>query len=167
MTLLKNPFNRPTFLSNVAYLCKCLIGVVICYILYREIPQYPFYWAIVSVVIALSPDNSSKQAFNRIKANILGCAIGISLYPLHLPNLVILCIGIILTICIGLVLNFNEALRSAMAALIIVTIQVEEGKHWYIALERVGCVVTGCVVALLITMLFNLKLFDQLHKSQM
>jgi len=46
-------------------------------------------------------------------------------------------------------------LRSALAALIIVTLQVEQTRHWYIALERVICVVTGCVVALLITVIAN------------
>jgi uncharacterized membrane protein YgaE (UPF0421/DUF939 family) len=146
---------KPQWLPNFIYLVKCLAGVIICYILYREMPQFPFYWSIVSVALALSPDNSSKQAYNRIKANLLGCAVGVCLYPLHLPNLLLLCVGVTIVICVGLALGAADTLRSALAGLIIVTLQVEQGKHWYIALERVLCVLVGCAVALLLTMVFN------------
>jgi hypothetical protein len=51
---------------NPLYLLKCLIGVLICYGFYVMIPSYPFVWAVVSVVIALSPDDSTKQELDRI-----------------------------------------------------------------------------------------------------
>jgi len=114
--------SRTAYSTNFVYLIKCLIGVIICYLLYKYIPQYPFYWAIVSVVVALSPDDSNQQAYDRMKANVLGC---------------------------------THTLRSALAALVIVTIQEELEKHWYLALERVICVVAGCLVALMVTMLCN------------
>lgn len=148
--------NKSVYISNLAYLAKCVIGVILCYILYKEIPQYPFYWAIVSVVIAISPDNSNRLAYDRMKANILGCAVGLSLYPIHMPNLLILCLGIILTICIGIALQITPTLRSAMAALIIVLIHEEHVKQWYIPLERVLCVIAGCAVALLVSLVFNM-----------
>jgi uncharacterized membrane protein YgaE (UPF0421/DUF939 family) len=154
--MLTDPFLKKEFKPNLIYIVKCLIGVIICYVLYVLFPQYPFYWAIVSVVLALSEDNSNKQAYNRIKANVLGCAVGLCLYPLQWPNLLILCLGVALTIYTGIALNIKDTLRSALAAFIIVTIQVDQGKHWFIALERVMCVVVGCMVALLITLLFNL-----------
>jgi uncharacterized membrane protein YgaE (UPF0421/DUF939 family) len=153
MTILH--LNRSALSSNFLYLIKCLIGVIICYVLYKDIPQYPFYWAIVSVVIVLSPEGSNRQAYDRMKANGLGCAVGICLYPIHLHNLLILCLGVILTICVGVALGITNTLRTALAALVIVTLQEEQAKHWYIALERVLCVVAGCVVAVLITLLFN------------
>jgi uncharacterized membrane protein YgaE (UPF0421/DUF939 family) len=137
------------------YLASCLAGVLICYGLYASFPSYPFYWAVVSVVLALSPDNNTKQAFSRIKANILGCTIGICLFPLHLPEIGILLLGVLIIIFLGLWLHITDTLRSSLAALVIVTMQVEQGKHWYIALERMVCVITGCVVALLLTILFN------------
>jgi uncharacterized membrane protein YgaE (UPF0421/DUF939 family) len=159
--MITNPFKKQAFPSNLIYITKCLAGVIVCYIPYVLFPQYPFYWAIVSVVIVLSPDHSTTQAYNRIKANILGCAVGICLYPLQLPNLLILCIGVILTICIGLALNIKDAVRSALAGFVIVTIQQERSKHWFVAVERVMCVVSGCVIALLITILFNLILSNR------
>ncbi|HTI12870.1 MAG TPA: FUSC family protein [Puia sp.] len=147
--------NKSVFLSNLPYLIKCVAGVIICYILYKEFPRYPFYWAIVSVVIALSPDNSNRQAVDRMKANILGCAVGLCLYPVHVPNLLLLCLGIVLTICVGITLQLTTTLRSAMAALVIVLIHEEQLKQWYLPLERVLCVVAGCLVALIVTLLFN------------
>lgn len=141
---------------NTFYWLKCLTGVAICYWLYIKIPQYPFYWSIVSVAIALSPDNSNRLAYDRMKANLLGCAVGLGLYPLHLPGLLALCIGITLTLCIGFALKIPSTLRSALAALIIVTIHEQEQRQWYLPLERVTCVVAGCVVALLVTLVFNL-----------
>jgi uncharacterized membrane protein YgaE (UPF0421/DUF939 family) len=163
--MITNLFKKQVFVSNSIYVIKCLAGILVCYIPYILLPQYPFYWAIVSVVIVLSPDHSTTQAYNRIKANILGCAVGICLYPIHLPNLVILCTGVILTICIGLALNINDALRSALAGFVIVTIQQEQSKRWYVAVERVMCVVSGCVIALLITILFSLILGNREAKS--
>ena len=144
------------FSSYIAYLIKCLIGVIICYALYNFIPEYPFYWSIVSVVLVLSPDKSNRLAYDRMKANALSCAIGIALYPLKLPDMLILCLGVVLTIVAGIVLGITSMLRTALAALVIIILQQEQTKHWYMALERVICVVTGCVVALLITILFNL-----------
>jgi uncharacterized membrane protein YccC len=141
---------------NAFYLLKCLSGVAICYFLYIKIPKYPFYWSIVSVAIALSPDNSNRLAYDRMKANLLGCAVGLCLYPLNLPGLAALCIGITLTLSIGFALKIPSTLRSALAALIIVTIHEEEQRQWYLPLERVTCVVAGCLVALLVTLVFNL-----------
>ncbi len=161
----KKLFTKPELTPQLVYISCCLIGVVICYVLYRQIPSYPFYWAIVSVVLALSPDNSTRQAFNRIKANVLGCAVGICLYPLHLPELLILCAGVLAIVVTGLVFKIADTLRSALAAFIIITVQVETGKHWYIALERVVCVVAGCLVALALTALFNYLLINPHRKS--
>jgi uncharacterized membrane protein YgaE (UPF0421/DUF939 family) len=148
-------FNKTQYLSHLIYLVKCITGLVVCYILYVQFPKFPFYWSIVSVVLAMSPDTSNNQAFDRIKANLLGCTIGIGLYALQLPELLMLCLGTALTIGLGITFKITNTLRSALAALIIVTIQSEQTKHWYTALERVIFVFTGCLIALLITLFFN------------
>lgn len=149
------PLNKSIFLPHLPYLAKCVIGVIICYILYKEFPQYPFYWAIVSVVIAISPDNSNRLAYDRMKANILGCSIGLCLYSIHIPTLLLLCLGIVATICVGIALNLMSTLRSAMAALIIILIHEEQVRQWYLPVERVLCVIAGCLVALLVSLVFN------------
>jgi len=140
----------------LVYAAKCLLGLAICYIFYISFPKYPFYWALISVVVALSPDNSNEQAINRMIANLLGCGVGLCIYLLYLPELVLICLGAALVIAIGVALKITATLRSALAALVIVLLQEENVKHWYIPLERVLCVITGCLVALLLTILFNL-----------
>ena len=146
---------KSEYLSHLVYLVKCVIGVIICYLLYKAIPQYPFYWSLVSVALATSLDSSNTQAYDRIKANTLGCGVGICLYPIHVPELLIICVGISMTIGLAIFFEIITTVRSALAGFIIVILQVERTKHWYIALERVGCVVTGCLAALLITVIFN------------
>jgi uncharacterized membrane protein YgaE (UPF0421/DUF939 family) len=147
------------FKFNILYALKCVIGVSICYMLYELWPQYPFNWALVSVVLALSPDNSNKQAINRIIANVLGCGVGILLFPLPIPNLAAILIGVVLVIALGERLNLSETIRTALSALLIVTLQEYKLKIWYIPLERVLCVMTGCIVAVLLTFLFNFLVF--------
>ncbi len=147
--------DKSVYLSHILYLIKVILGVIICYILYKSIPEYPFYWSLVSVVIATSLDRSTDQAYDRIKANILGCIVGASLYPIQLPELLAMCIGVTIIVFLAIGFKITSTLRSALAALIIILLQAETTKHWYIALERVVCVVTGCVVALLLTLFFN------------
>jgi uncharacterized membrane protein YgaE (UPF0421/DUF939 family) len=112
----------------------------------------------ISVVLVIAPNSkdSNQLAFDRIKANILGSSVGLLLFLIRIPNLFLICIGVMLTIAIGIFLKLNSALRSALSALVIVMIH-EEGKSstWHIALERMGCVIIGCIIGLLITLAFN------------
>jgi len=143
-------------ISTLLYTLKCITGIIVCYYLYKAYPDYPFYWAIVSVAITISADNSNKLAYDRIIANLLGCAVALCLYPIHASTLILFCAGAAITITAGTLLGLTNALRSAMAALIIVIINEEQQKNWVVALERVGCVIVGCVVALLVTLVFNM-----------
>jgi len=151
-------------LPDLFYILKCLSGVSICYILYIRFPAYPFFWAIVSVVLAISPDNSNQQAFDRMKANLLGCGVGMGLYFLHLPSLLALCLGVFLVILLGTALKILTVLRSALAAVVIVMIRQQVDGQWFLPIERVICVVIGCLVALLLSLLFNL--FSPKRQSQ-
>ena len=140
------------------YILQCIIGLCISYTLYKYFPQHQFYWTMISTVLVIAPDgkNSNQLAIDRMKANILGSAIGLLLFLIHQPNLFLISIAVILTIIIGTVLKLNTALRSALAAVVIVMIH-EEGQSstWHIALERMGCVIIGCMIGLLITIAFN------------
>jgi uncharacterized membrane protein YgaE (UPF0421/DUF939 family) len=111
----------------------------------------------ISVVLVIAPDGTSNRlAIDRMKANILGSSIGLLLFLIHQPNLFLICIAVILTILIGMFLKLNTALRPALAALIIVMVHEEQqNSTWHIAIERMGCVMLGCVIGLLITIVFN------------
>ena len=141
--------------SEGIYLVKCIIGAVVCYLFSTFLPQYPIYWALISVVIVFSPDNNNKLAYDRIKSNLLGAAIGLLLFYIPLPYVLLISLGVALTIVAGITLRLGNALRSALAAMLIVLIEENELNDWTIAFERVICVGIGCLVALAITYLFS------------
>lgn len=137
------------------YMLKCLIGAAICYGLYVGIPQYPFYWSLVSLVVVITPEHKNDLAYDRMKANVLGSVTGLALYFIPVNNLLLISAGIILVIYLGTILNLQNAIRTALAALVIVLIQEETVKDWSVAFERVICVITGCLIALMITIAFS------------
>lgn len=141
--------------SEWVYLIKCMIGAAICYLFYVILPQYPVYWALISVVIVFSPDNSNKLAYDRIKSNLLGASIGMLLFFIPVPNIVLVCGGVALTILTGIALKLDNTLRSALAALVIVLIEENHAHDWLIPIERVICVCIGCFVALIVTFVFS------------
>jgi uncharacterized membrane protein YgaE (UPF0421/DUF939 family) len=151
------------------YILECVLGLCICYTLYKCFPQHQFYWSMISVVLVIAPDgkDSDRLAFDRIKANILGSSVGLSLFLIRVPDLFSICLGVMLTIAIGILLKLQSALRSALAALIIVMIH-EEGQNstWHIALERMGCVIIGCIIGLLITLAVSSFLMPKKQSNQ-
>ena len=137
------------------YALKCTLGAAICYVLYEAFPQYPFFWSIVSVVLVVSPENDTKLPYLRMEGNFLGSVIGLLVFFIPLPTIFLLCLGIGLTIIIGLALNLKMSVRTAVAATIIVLFQEQSAHSWEIALQRVGCVLVGCVVGFIITVVFS------------
>ena len=142
-------------ISEWIYLVKCVVGAAVCYLFYTFMPQYPVYWAIISVVIVFSPDNNNRLAYDRIKSNLLGASIGLLLFFVPLPNIMRICFGVALTILVGIALKLDNTLRSALAALVIVLIQENQEHNWMIPIERVICVCIGCFVALILTFVFS------------
>jgi len=132
-----------------------VLGVLVCYGFYATFPAYPFYWSIISVVLVFTPDNDQQLAFDRIKANFLGSSVGLLTYFLPLTGVFLFCTGVILTILLGMILRLENTIRPALAAVIIVLVQENQHKDWIIALERGGCVLLGCFVALCITLVFT------------
>src|SRR5690606_14746520 len=141
--------------SEWIYLVKCVVGAAICYAFYLFLPQYPVYWALISVVIVFSPDNNSKLAYDRIKSNLLGASIGMLLFFIPLPSILLISIGVALTILAGIAFKLDNPLRSALAAMIIVLIEENQEHDWLVAIERIICVGIGCFAALIITFVFS------------
>ena len=140
------------------FIIKCILGVGICYCIYKRWPQYPFNWAIISVALGLSFDNTHKHATDRIIANILGCFVGLILYLIPLPYVLQLCVGVAIIVLIGCKFNIADTIRSALAAFLIIMLQDKSSERWSIPVERVLCVMTGCCVALLLNIVFNMML---------
>jgi uncharacterized membrane protein YgaE (UPF0421/DUF939 family) len=140
--------------SLYRYMFKCVIGTSLCYVLYISFPGYPFYWSIISAVLVFSEDNINDLAFNYMKANVLGSVTGLALYFIPANNLLVMLSGTVMVIYAGTKLNLGNAIRTALAALIIVLLKEEIDKKWSVALSRVICVVSGCIIAWLVTVSF-------------
>ncbi|WP_051283875.1 FUSC family protein [Desulforegula conservatrix] len=158
--IIVNIKNRLAFTNlEFQYILKCLIGVSVCYIPYVLVPQHEFYWSIISVLLVLAPDHSdsNRLAMDRMKANVIGSVVGLLafLFLEHVPVLVVLCIAVIVNILICYMLGLESATRSALAALVIVLIQEKERSSWASGFERMGCVIVGCLIAIIITYIFS------------
>jgi uncharacterized membrane protein YgaE (UPF0421/DUF939 family) len=140
----------------LGYIVRCVSGVALCYLLYRQLPQYPLIWSVISVALSTSIDHSNTLAFNYMKANFLGGLVGLALYFIPIPGILLICTGITVTILLGNLFKLETSLRAALAALVVVFLNEEHTKNWQIALQRVTCVLIGCFVALGITLCFNL-----------
>ena len=112
----------------IIYISKCIVGLCITYTLYKLFPKHQFFWSVISVLLAFSPDDkgSRRVAYDRMKSNILGSVTGILIFMLPLPNICQMALGVLLTIVIATALNIQSAMRSALAAVIIVLLYEEE-----------------------------------------
>ncbi|UIR54506.1 FUSC family protein [Sphingobacterium sp. SRCM116780] len=138
----------------IIYLIRILIGFSIGYFLYIKFPQYSATWALISIVLVISPDDkeATKIAIDRTKSNLIGSASGIIFYFTNLPQMWSMLLGIIASVAICKLLNILSVARTAMVALIIVVIHEQQLKSYIGALDRFACVTIGCVIGLLVTL---------------
>ncbi|HEU0226417.1 MAG TPA: FUSC family protein [Arachidicoccus soli] len=150
----------------LVYLAKCIIGLMITYTIYVLYPQHQFFWSVISVLLAFSPDDkdAKKVAYDRMKANVLGSTIGMIIFVIHVPSLLFMCLGVLMTIVIATILNIQSTTRSALAAVIIVLLYEKENASYHMALERMFCVIVGCLIALLLTLLFDFIIYKDKRK---
>jgi len=149
--------------QELLYIVKCILGVLVCYGFYSAFPAYPFYWSIISVVLVFTPDNDQTLAFDRIKANLLGSSVGLLMFFLPITGVFLFCLGVMLTIILGIILKLENTIRPALAAVVIVLVQENQHHNWMVGLERVGCVLLGCFVALCITLIFTKVAWAKLY----
>lgn len=155
-------------LAFLLYLIKCLLGTIICFGFYQLVPQDHLSGAIIACLLVLAPDHkdSMKLSFTRIRANILGGIYGVICFFIPLPTLACLCIMVPLVIFSCYLMDFGTSTRSALSSFIIVVLQ-ERGKggKWEDSLERMFAVIIGCLVALLLTVIFHLfvQYFERKH----
>lgn len=144
----------------MVYMVKCLTGLVAVvgaayYWRYHDIG-----WCLVSVLLVLSPDSREAVplALTRIKAN--GVAAGICALCLGLLPAGYLVIAFALASTIGLCYlgRLMGGCRSALAATSIILLHdpvLSRAAVWQAAWLRLGSVVVGCGLALLITLVFH------------
>jgi len=120
-------------------------------------PRHRLVWAMTSIALVLSvksPD-SKKLIYDRIKANVLGAAVGGVLMPVPLPDFLLFCTGVCCTVLGCKYLGIYPIVRTALVALVIVMLPSYEEGRTIVAAERVSCVAIGCLIALAVTWLFD------------
>ena len=145
-----------TFANPVSiYTLKFLFAAAIAYALLIRYPQHKLIWAMNSIALVLSPirEESNVLIADRILANMLGAAVASILMLYDNPNIILGCIGIVITIILSKILNIYRTVRTAVVTLVIIMVPVYEGSRIMIAFERLFCVIIGCVIALIITLL--------------
>ncbi|MBC8083642.1 MAG: FUSC family protein [Hymenobacter sp.] len=141
-------------------MAKCLTGLVVVvgaayYWRYHDIG-----WCLVSVLLVLSPDSREAVplAFTRIKANGVAagiCALCLGLLPASYP---VIGFALASTIVLCYLGRLMGGCRSALAAIIIIMLHdpiLSRAAVWQTAWQRLGSVVIGCGLALLITLVFH------------
>ncbi len=141
------------------YIVKCLLGAALCYLLYYFWPERNFHWSVISVLLVLAPDrvNSLTLPVMRIKANVIGAFYGFLGFILPAPQIVSLLLAVVCTILSCKLLLAENATRSALAALVIVLLMGRgSGGGWGLAVDRMLSVFIGCMVALVLSIVFSL-----------
>jgi uncharacterized membrane protein YgaE (UPF0421/DUF939 family) len=140
------------------YNLKCFVGVAVGYLLYRAFPEQSgqFLWLLISILLAITHDNSSKVAYDRMRGNVVGSLVGLFAYFLHNPvNLLTICVGVAITIAICWFLKLISVARTALVAFVIVVLYEEAHSSWEGAVYRMASVVVGCFIGLVINYVFR------------
>jgi uncharacterized membrane protein YgaE (UPF0421/DUF939 family) len=148
------------------YIITCFVGVAIGFLSYKAFPQYrgQLFWVLISILLSITHDNNSKVAFDRMKGNIVGSAVGLVSFLLHNPpNLLTICLGVTATITLCFYLKLIEVSRTALVAFIIVVLYEEEG-GWEVAAYRMTSVIAGCLIGLVINYVFR-KITGKIFRS--
>lgn len=145
---------KPSVAEYLLYIAKCVAGAAVSQGLYAAFPRHPLYWATISVLLVLDADEreSMRLAVDRMKANVAGAAVGVAfILLLGSVGTTALLLAVVATIGLCHAIRLGKATRSALAALVIVT--VSGPVTWRTGLERMACVVIGCVIGMAMTAL--------------
>lgn len=141
----------------LVYMAKCVTAVLVAFLLAQLFHYNDYIWGLISTILVLSPDGTDAftLATGRIKANLIGAGAGLIMLLLHPLTVVAVAGAIAITVIACYFAKLENPTRTALAASIIVTVH-ESGKHiWDVALERVIAVLAGCLLGLLITLIFH------------
>ncbi|MBJ6725518.1 FUSC family protein [Geomesophilobacter sediminis] len=145
--------------SVLGYMLKCLAAAGIVYSFVRFFHYTDVIWCLISAVLVLSPNANEAVplAESRIEANIVGSVcILLCLLARGLPPLLIVGMAYVLAIAVCFLLDLMPVSRSALVAVTIIGFAPTADQHlWNKPLERVLSVTSGCLVGLLITVVFH------------
>jgi uncharacterized membrane protein YccC len=153
------PKEKAAFLSwerkrLLIHAAKTALAAGLCWWLATRFGLHEGYWGSISAIIVLQSNVGStvNASRDRLLGTLIGALLGFSFSLFGaLPWNYILAIIVAVIVC-GL-LGLRSSSRLAGVTITIVMLVEKTGSHWTIALDRVGQVVLGIVVALTVTTL--------------
>ena len=116
------------------------------------------------LVLTPESDEAIPLAITRIKSNLIAGAASL-LFLLFFPATPItIIVVIIVTILLCYKFKVMTGSRAAIAAVIIIMLhgmEYNQDSFWSVTLERISSVVIGCIIGLIITILFHKKLLKK------
>ncbi|MFZ0747506.1 MAG: FUSC family protein [Terracidiphilus sp.] len=138
----------------VIHATKTALAAALCWWLAMRFGLHDGYWGAISAIIVLQSNFGSTitASRDRLLGTLIGALFGFSFslfgtLPWNYLGAVILAV----TVC-GL-LGFRSSSRLAGVTITIVMLVQKTGSHWTLALDRVGQVILGIVVALVVSTL--------------
>ncbi len=156
----------PEIKNLLIYISKCVTGCIVIFLLSWFFNYPDITWSIISVMLVLTPesDEAIPLAITRIKSNLIAGAASL-LFLLFFPaSPITIIVVIIVTILLCYKFKVMAGSRAAIAAVIIIMfhgIEYSERSFWSVTLERISSVVIGCLIGLLVTILFHKKLLKK------
>lgn len=139
------------------YIAKCVSGCLIMFLMGQALTWLDISWVLISMLLVLSPDSTEAVplAIVRVKANMVASFVTILMLLVSPHPMMGICVAVAITIISCHALKLMAGSRAALAAVIIIAMH-PVGEHlWNTAIVRVFSVVTGCMLALLLTFAFH------------
>ena len=131
---------------------KTALAAALCWWLATRFGLHDGYWGAISAIIVLQSNFGSTitASRDRLLGTLIGALLGFSFSLFGaLPWNYLLAVVAAVTVC-GL-LGFRSSSRLAGVTITIVMLVPQTGSHWTVALDRVGEVVLGIIVALAVS----------------
>jgi uncharacterized membrane protein YccC len=144
-------FDRRRLLVHAA---KTALAAALCWWLVLRFGLHDGYWAAISAIIVLQSNVGATVAASRdrLLGTLIGAALGFSFSLFAVPPWnYILAVFFAVIVC-GL-LAMRESSRLAGVTITIIMLVPQVGPRWHLALQRVGEVLLGIVMALAVTTL--------------
>ena len=139
------------------YIAKCVVGCLVMFVMGQAMTWLDISWVLISMLLVLSPDSNEAVplAIVRVKANLVASGVTIAMLLISPHPMMGICVAIAITIICCYAMELMAGSRAALAAVIIIAMH-PVGEHlWNTAVIRVFSVVTGCMLALLLTFAFH------------
>jgi uncharacterized membrane protein YgaE (UPF0421/DUF939 family) len=145
------------------YIAKCIAGSAIVFLLSWLLDYSDISWCLISVILVLTPESSEAVplAVTRIKANFIGGIASVLCMLFLAPSPLTIILAMVLTIFGCYFFNLMTGSRAAIAAVIIIMMHGLEYRmpdFWTGTLKRLLMVIIGCIIGLLVTIIFHRRL---------